>query len=244
MAYAIVGNESLIIDMYPTAPKGAGAWPGDPAAWLASTNMPCAKARPVVGRVRLGASPLVWACFGSQAQPVDVRLSRDGHLHGSIGLREVAGWRACRVCPERLPVFFSKRQRRCTILCAMYCSASLCAGPALQPAVAPWRTFQFAGKLHALGRIRRSSGPAPRQVVVRGPHARTPVSLAYVYILASLARAPRRPWEFSAPRPGPRIPIFFNPRSTHARGLSRDTSCRRSCSGRALSILLARSFSP
>lgn len=145
---------------------------------------------------------------------------------------------------ERLPVFFSKRQRRCTILCAMYCSASLCAGPALQPAVAPWRTFQFAGKLHALGRIRRSSGPAPRQVVVRGPHARTPVSLAYVYILASLARAPRRPWEFSAPRPGPRIPIFFNPRSTHARGLSRDTSCRRSCSGRALSILLARSFSP
>lgn len=100
MAYAIVGNESLIIDMYPTAPKGAGAWPGDPAAWLASTNMPCAKARPVVGRVRLGASPLVWACFGSQAQPVDVRLSRDGHLRGSIGLREVAGWRACRVCPE------------------------------------------------------------------------------------------------------------------------------------------------
>ena len=120
-------------------------------------------------------------------------------------------------------------------------SASLCAGPALQPAVAPWRAFQFVGKLHALGQIHNSSGPAPRQVVVRGPHARTTVSRAYVYILSSLAWAPRRPWEFSAPRPGPRIQTFFNLHSTWER--SRDISCRRSCSALALSIILFRSFS-
>lgn len=114
MAYAIVGNESLIIDMYPTAPKGAGL--GRVTPQLGSRAQTCRVPRrdpllavsPLSGRVSSHkVSPWIsgWAEMG-----ISVEVSGFGKRW--VGARVVFVARtASRVLHQKAVVW-----RRCNVL--------------------------------------------------------------------------------------------------------------------------------
>lgn len=165
VAYAIVVKGSLIIDIYPTSPKGVGLGRVTPQLGSRALNMPCAKARPVVGCVGSTLLPCLgrWCVSSHKVRPSASGWAENGYLRGkwSLGGNRTV---ACRVCPPRYHLSCSSLKSSARL------SASLCAGPALQPAVAPWRTFQFVGTLHALGRIHNSRAPPlPDKSLYGGP---------------------------------------------------------------------------